>query len=342
MAIPNLNPTKKKPTEADQVKLSIGQPKPAATPAVQKPPSLTGQSAPPPPNTATVDPVTGARSAPNAGPQPVAGQPAGAPAQGPQTPQTPTGGPLTGTVADRGNAAADRNVTNTSTSALDQQLRALIANRIGAAGNVDTSGEEALIQDMMQRQLGEQLVNQRASMGRAGFSGIGAMEGDIQRQAALDAQREILGLRRTEDQRAFDNAMRAAGTDLDFRQFGSNDEIRRAQLQALQDYLGLDSGGEATQSALDQLWGDGGARGAGMLADAANATIGGGGFGDSPDKATSGGSTASSTKSGADPANAIPASSPPPGATRNGPASDQMGADVYYDPATRKWYVVGG
>ena len=131
---------------------------------------------------------------------------------------------------------------DTSDEAFDNALRELNISRIQDASNVDTTEAEDLIRELMQRQLGAQQVGQRASMGRAGFGSSGAlaaMEGDAQQQAALGAQREILGLRRTEDQRAFDNAQDAAGTDIDYRRFGSDDEIRRAQLKALQDYLGL-------------------------------------------------------------------------------------------------------
>lgn len=334
MAYPNLGPKTKKPPAQPAATLEIGQPKrppPAISP---KAPALVGQSSPPPQNAGNVDPVTGARTPVNGAPPPP--PPPTTPPVTVERPDLNTGGSLTGAVADRGNAAAGREVTDVSTDALDQQLRALIAKRIGAAGNVDTSADEGVINDLMQRQLGEQLVGQRASMGRGGFSGIAAMEGDLQRQAALEAQREILGLRRVEDQRAFDNALTAAGTDLDFRRFGSEDEIARAKLKALQEYLGLTAEGA-------DVGGDIGADFAQGALDLGNDAIFGGGV-ETETQAlpSSGGADAGSMANGSDPANAIPVSSPPPGAARNAAASEQAGADVYYDPSARKWYVVGG
>ena len=176
----------------------------------------------------------------------------------PGSKDTSNGGPMPGDdgVMDLGNIAGNRGTSgyfdaggtkkkDTSDEALDNALRALNLSRIQGASNVDTTEAEDLIRELMQRQLGAQQVGQRASMGRAGFGSSGAlaaMEGDAQQQAALGAQREILDLRRTEDQRAFDNAQDAAGTDIDYRRFGLDDEIRRAQLKALQDYLGLDAG----------------------------------------------------------------------------------------------------
>jgi len=243
---------------------TIGYTKPvtkAATLAIQDPskqaptaPALVGQPAPPPSSTPSIDPVTGAKTPPLGAPPPVT--PAVPPVPPPTEGLTPSGSGTT----PQATAAAERAAKvregstapvsvdlpdankNTSNDALDNALRALNLSRIEGASNVDTTEAESLIRDLMQRQLGAQQVGQRASMGRAGFASSGAlagMESDAQQQAAQNAQREILGLRRSEDQRAFDNAQDAAGTDLDYRRFGSDDEIRRAQLKALQDYLGL-------------------------------------------------------------------------------------------------------
>jgi hypothetical protein len=249
---------------------------------VTAPPTLVNQATPPPSSTHTgsVDPVTGATSTPHGAPPPAPPGSGGGGAGGagggvtaPAPVSTPTGGPIgpapkvtPGTPTGMPDEVIikegvfDPREGDTSNDALDNALRELNISRIKGASNVDTTEAESLIRDLMQRQLGAQQVGQRASMGRAGFASSGAlagMESDAQQQAAQNAQREILGLRRSEDQRAFDNAQDAAGTDLDYRRWGTDDEVRRAQLKALQDFLNVDNGEGATEPQTGRLSEDG-------------------------------------------------------------------------------------
>lgn len=134
----------------------------------------------------------------------------------------------------------------TSNDQFDENVRKLLDQIVSGKGmNVDTSQEEALIKELMQDRLGQQLVNQRASMGRAGFGASGAlaaMEGDIQRQAGQQATQETLGLRRQAEQEAIDNAMRAVGVDISQRQEGRQSEFDQQFLDALNSALGQESG----------------------------------------------------------------------------------------------------
>lgn len=128
---------------------------------------------------------------------------------------------------------------------IDQMIRDLVAGQLSGAGKADTAEEEALIRQRMQTELGGSLVNQRARAGRAGFGASGALmaqEGDIKRAAEMDALDQVLGLRRTEDQRSIDNAMGAIGAEQGMRSAASADELRKMALQALQAEMGLDAG----------------------------------------------------------------------------------------------------
>lgn len=127
---------------------------------------------------------------------------------------------------------------------IDQMIRDLVASQIGAAGKANTAEEEALIRQQMQGELGQSLVDQRARMGRAGFGASGAMgaiEGDVRRAAEMDALDQILGLRRTEDQRSIENAMGAISAENQMRRGAADDALRRMALEALQAEMGLDA-----------------------------------------------------------------------------------------------------
>jgi hypothetical protein len=65
-------------------------------------------------------------------------------------------------------------------------------------------------------------------------------EGDIRRAASQDALDQILGLRRTEDQRGIENAMGAIGAETGMRRAAADDELRRFALEALAAEQGLD------------------------------------------------------------------------------------------------------
>lgn len=132
-----------------------------------------------------------------------------------------------------------------STDDIDQMIRDFVAGRLSGAGKANTAEEEALIRQQMQGELGQSLVDQRARMGRAGFGASGAMgaiEGDFRRAAEMDALDQILGLRRTEDQRAIENAMGAISAENQMRRGAADDALRRMALEALQAKMGLDAG----------------------------------------------------------------------------------------------------
>ena len=86
-----------------------------------------------------------------------------------------------------------------------QALQKVIDQLMG--GQRDTTGEEALVQQLLGDRLGKNLVDARAGMGRAGFGAsgaLGAMEGDIQRQAYQDALGQIFDIRKDARQENLD------------------------------------------------------------------------------------------------------------------------------------------
>ena len=76
----------------------------------------------------------------------------------------------------------------------------------------------------------------------ASSGALQAQEGDIRRAAEMDALDQVLGLRRTEDQRSIDNAFGATGVEQGMRSAASADELRKMALAALQAEMGLDAG----------------------------------------------------------------------------------------------------
>lgn len=123
-------------------------------------------------------------------------------------------------------------------SSFEEKVSQLLEQLVSGKGmNVDTSEEEALIRELMQDRTGQALVEQRARMGRAGFGASGAlaaMEGDVRRQAAQQAAQETLGLRRSAQQEAIDNALRAAGVNINEKRAGFEETLNQAFLDALQ------------------------------------------------------------------------------------------------------------
>jgi len=124
----------------------------------------------------------------------------------------------------------------------DEDL-ARISERMLNEGLRDTSADEAAIRERMEAQLGTQLRDQRAGMGRAGFGASGAtaaLETDARRRASRDATEQILGVQ----QGARDDELRrlgfAADTQFETRQQAIDEFIRREQLAALQAYLAGD------------------------------------------------------------------------------------------------------
>lgn len=146
-------------------------------------------------------------------------------------------------------------------SDIDALIRSFVEDKLKAANNVDTSAEEALIRDQTEGKLGASLVDQRARMGRAGFGSAGvtaALESDARTSASRDALDQILGLRRDEEQRAFDNATSAVGTEQGMRSAAADDAIRRMLLESAQSEAGLegdsDGNGQLSTAEAQKQW----------------------------------------------------------------------------------------
>jgi hypothetical protein len=246
----------------------------------------------------------------------------------PSPPQQPRPNPLPppSPAPAQGMTETPSEPATTTTDDVDQMIRDFLSGQLRNAGQANTAEEEALIQQQIERSMGQGLVNQRARAGRAGMGMSGALmaqEGDIRRAASMDALDQILGLRRSEEQRGIENAMGAISAETGMRSAAANDALRRMALEALQAEMGLDA---------DVGAGEGGGLPPAIVEPIA---AGLGAETEAPELATAGDAPpAASTL--------IPVSAPPAGATRNASASQMMGADVYYDPATRKWYIVGG
>ena len=119
----------------------------------------------------------------------------------------------------------------------DKAASDMLLGEINQAGNVDTKAEEDLINEQMNDRIGAALVDQRASMGRSGFGSSGAMaamEGDTQRTARQQGLEDVLGLRRTEDQRATDNATEAIGSELSMRKQAEAEAKQAALLNEIE------------------------------------------------------------------------------------------------------------
>ena len=208
---------------------------------------------PPPPRTAPVLPVAPVKAiapTPVAPPPPVPKLPAapgGVPDPTPDN-KKDLGPPLEslGPVTDAGKAKLEESAAGQAgdgNDAFDQAVADLLMEEVQSAGKADTRAEEDLINTQMGDEIGGALVNQRASMGRSGFGASGAMaasEGDIQRTARQQGLEDVLGLRRTEDQRSRDNASKAIGSDIDMRKQSEDEFFNRAMLDTLNSALGVE------------------------------------------------------------------------------------------------------
>jgi len=135
---------------------------------------------------------------------------------------------------------------------LDQMIEDWVRSQLGA--QPDTSQEEALIKEMMGDQIGAGRVGNRASMGRAGFGSSGAeaaIGNDIEHQVRQHALEQVLGVRRDASQQGIDNALSAAGLDIQERDAAIRQKQADAQFAALQALLGgggapgADAGGDS-------------------------------------------------------------------------------------------------
>jgi hypothetical protein len=118
------------------------------------------------------------------------------------------------------------------------------------SGQGDTSEEEALIRELGLDAQGQALVDQRASMGRAGFGSSGAlaaMEGDIRRKAGQQTAGDILDLRRSEEQRAIENALSGIGADVSLRGQATDEYIAEKAIELLGGDQGSGNGADTVE-----------------------------------------------------------------------------------------------
>lgn len=105
----------------------------------------------------------------------------------------------------------------------------------------DTTDEEAFVNQRILDQMGGDLVDSRARMGRAGMAsggGMAALEGDIMRQANLDAQGAIYDIREREQGQAFDELMGVQEIDIAQQEAASRAARDELALSIAQQLLG--------------------------------------------------------------------------------------------------------
>ncbi|MEK9725525.1 MAG: hypothetical protein VW405_18885 [Rhodospirillaceae bacterium] len=113
-----------------------------------------------------------------------------------------------------------------------------IADQFG--GVRDTSADEQLISDQQARMMGGSLADNAARMGRAGFAASGAnaaIGGDIRREAAMQAAREMLDVRERARQEELARASAAMGGHFRMSSLASEDARREAMLSLLQEMM---------------------------------------------------------------------------------------------------------
>jgi hypothetical protein len=182
----------------------------------------------------------------------------------PSPPQQPRPNPLPppSPAPAQGMTETPSEPATTTTDDVDQMIRDFLSGQLRNAGQANTAEEEALIQQQIERSMGQGLVNQRARAGRAGMGMSGALmaqEGDIRRAASMDALDQILGLRRSEEQRGIENAMGAISAETGMRSAAANDALRRMALEALQAEMGLDAEVGAGDAGVGFVGGESGA-----------------------------------------------------------------------------------
>jgi hypothetical protein len=122
----------------------------------------------------------------------------------------------------------------------EEMINDLVRQYLEQAGNVDTTEQEALIEQRIKEQLNMDLMNQRASAGASGFEASGSligMEGDIRRQAGTDAVEQILGARTQAERDAFERATGAAEMNMNERKQAYEEWKAKEQLDALNRWL---------------------------------------------------------------------------------------------------------
>lgn len=249
---------------ADEQK-AISAPTAVATPAPSPP------RAPPPPQppAATQAPVAAGVLTPE-GMQEAPSQAAPPVGPSPTAPVLPPGGLGAGALPPGGVGASpaptadeDRSFVDVSPQAPpaefnDTAQQLLLQQLQQALAGPDLTAQNDLIMQQMEDAIGQQLVDQRASMGRAGFGGgtLAALEGDIQREARQGALQTRFDLERSEKQRAIENALSAIGSDIDLRKQAEDEFFTSSYLDALRSYLGMDPVGNVGGADLGANFGE--------------------------------------------------------------------------------------
>lgn len=149
----------------------------------------------------------------------------------------------------------------------EELIADMVRQYLEGVGNIDTTEQEALINEQMQEKLAMDLMNQRAAAGASGFEASGSligMEGDTRRGAARDATGARLDARRQAEEDAFGRAMGVAGLSQDERKMAFEEWKAQQQFDALNRWLesqgaegaaegggGPDSGGDLINSILN-------------------------------------------------------------------------------------------
>lgn len=205
---------------------------------------------------------------------------------------------------------------------IDDEIENYVRNSL--AGPQDTSVAEGLAQQNQQDLLGQNLYNQRAASGAAGFGASGmqmALEGDQRRRASRDMTAQILGIRGDELDRANRQGAVGAGVDLAASQGARQDAILKAQMDALAAALGGGGGGAPPPAA--------GGSGGGININSPGAGIGATDIPDATDNPND-------TGEGHDQGSAVSVASQPAGSTL---AASDGGANYYTTPDGRWWRV---
>ena len=113
-------------------------------------------------------------------------------------------------------------------------------------GGPQTAEEEALINQMMEAQVGQGVADARANMGGGGFAvggALGALEGDIRREGSLAASGQIADLRQQEEAAWLEQVLGLSGSLQDERELGIYETAFERALKMLEDQGGGGGGG---------------------------------------------------------------------------------------------------
>lgn len=113
-------------------------------------------------------------------------------------------------------------------------------------GGPQTAEEEALINQMMEAQVGQGVADARANMGGGGFAvggALGALEGDIRREGSLAASGQIADLRQQEEAQWLEQVLGLSGSLQDERELGIYETAFERALKMLEEPGGGGGGG---------------------------------------------------------------------------------------------------